>query len=55
MKFNHPLMFNNFTKADMVAVIKMLKIKNEILTQSKYVKMFEKNGLNGLEQNIVYL
>ncbi|MDP6440474.1 MAG: DegT/DnrJ/EryC1/StrS family aminotransferase [Pelagibacteraceae bacterium] len=42
MKFNHPLMFNNFTKADMVAVIKMLKIKNEILTQSKYVKMFEK-------------
>jgi CDP-6-deoxy-D-xylo-4-hexulose-3-dehydrase len=42
MKFNHPLMFNNFTKADMEAVIKMLKIKNEILTQSKYVKMFEK-------------
>jgi CDP-6-deoxy-D-xylo-4-hexulose-3-dehydrase len=35
-------MFNNFTKADMEAVIKMLKIKNEILTQSKYVKMFEK-------------
>ena len=42
MKFYHPLMFNNFTKADMEAVIKMLKIKNEILTQSKYVKMFEK-------------
>ena len=42
MKFYHPLMLNNFTKADMEAVIKMLKIKNEILTQSKYVKMFEK-------------
>ena len=42
MKFYHPLMFNNFTKADMEAVIKILKIKNELLTQSKYVKMFEK-------------
>ena len=35
-------MHNNFTNTDMGAVIKMLKIKNEILTQSKYVKMFEK-------------
>ena len=42
MKFYHPLMHNNFTNTDMGAVIKMLKIKNEILTQSKYVKMFEK-------------
>ena len=42
MKFYHPLMHNNFTNTDMGAVIKMLKIKNEILTQSRYVKMFEK-------------
>ncbi len=42
MKFYHPLMHNNFTNTDMGAAIKMLKIKNEILTQSKYVKMFEK-------------
>ena len=42
MKFYHPLMHNNFTNADKDAVIKILKIKNGILTQSKYVKMFEK-------------
>ena len=42
MKFYHPLMHNNFTNTDMGAAIKMLKIKNEILTQSRYVKMFEK-------------
>ena len=42
MKFHHPLMHNNFTKSDIKAVIKILKIKNKILTQSKYVRMFEK-------------
>ena len=42
MQFYHPLMHNNFTKADMNAAIKILKNKNRILTQSKYVKRFEK-------------
>jgi len=42
MKFSHPLMYNNFTKADTSAAIKLLKEKNIILTQSKYVKLFEK-------------
>ena len=42
MQFSHPLMHNNFTKADMNAVIKLFKQKNIILTQSKYVKKFEK-------------
>lgn len=42
MQFFHPLMHNNFTKADMNAVIKLFKQKNIILTQSKYVKKFEK-------------
>ena len=44
MKFSHPLMHNNFTKSDMIAVSNLLKQKNIILTQSKYVKEFEKNG-----------
>ncbi len=42
MKFFHPLMHDNFTKADMNAVIKLLKQKKIILTQSKKVKEFEK-------------
>jgi len=41
MKFSHPLMHNNFTQADMSAVIKLLKQKKKILTQSKYVREFE--------------
>ena len=42
MQFSHPLMHDNFTKADMNAVIKLLKQKSKILTQSKYVNLFEK-------------
>jgi len=42
MQFSHPLMHNNFTKADMNAAIKLFKQKNIILTQSKYVEKFEK-------------
>tara|TARA_Y100000590_G_scaffold363795_1_gene421664 strand:- start:16420 stop:17598 length:1179 start_codon:yes stop_codon:yes gene_type:complete len=42
MKFSHPLMHNNFTKSDARAAIKLLKNKNLILTQSKYVKEFER-------------
>ena len=42
MQFSHSLMHNNFTKADMNAAIKLFKQKNIILTQSKYVKKFEK-------------
>ena len=42
MQFFHPLMHDNFTKADLNAVIKMLKQKNKVLTQSKYVNLFEK-------------
>ena len=41
MKFSYPLMHNNFTQSDMTAVIKLLKQKKRILTQSKYVKEFE--------------
>ena len=42
MKLNHTLMDNNFTKSDMDSVIKLVKKKNIILTQSKNVKEFEK-------------
>ena len=42
MQFSHPLMHNNFTKADMNAAIKLFKQKSKNLTQSKYVKLFEK-------------
>ena len=42
MQFFHPLMHDNFTKADMSAAIKLFKQKRKILTQSKYVKEFEK-------------
>ena len=41
MQFSHPLMHDNFTKADINAAIKLFKQKNKILTQSKYVKQFE--------------
>ena len=41
MKFNHPLMHNNFTKSDMQSVQKLLKRKNIILTQSDKVREFE--------------
>ena len=42
MQFSHPLMRDNFTKEDINAVIKLLRQKNRILTQSKYVMEFEK-------------
>ena len=41
MKFSHPLMHENITIADINAVIKLLKKKSRVLTQSKYVKLFE--------------
>ena len=41
MKFSHPLMHNNFTTGDINAAINLLRNKNKILTQSKYVKEFE--------------
>ena len=42
MKFFHPLMHDNFTRSDMNAAIKLFREKGKILTQSKYVKLFEK-------------
>ncbi len=42
MKFSHPLMQDNFTEGDINEVIKLLKKKRRILTQSKYVQLFEK-------------
>ena len=42
MKLNHALMDNNFTKSDMDSVVKLVKKKNIVLTQSKKVKEFEK-------------
>jgi len=47
MKFSHPLMQSNFTKSDIIAATKILRKKNIILTQSKQVQEFEKNGLSG--------
>ena len=41
MKFSHKLMDNNFTKSDCEVVIRLMKSKNIILTQSKNVKKFE--------------
>ena len=41
-KFYHPLMFNNFTKSDLIKVSKFVRTQN-ILTQNKKVKEFEKN------------
>jgi CDP-6-deoxy-D-xylo-4-hexulose-3-dehydrase len=40
--FKHSLMENNFTKSDIDQVIKLLKKKNVILTQSTNVLKFEK-------------
>ena len=42
MKFMHPLMRNNISSDDLNLVIKHLKKKNPILTQSKNVELFEK-------------
>ena len=42
MKINHPLMYNNFTKTDLVKVKNLFKKKNIILTQSSQVDKFEK-------------
>jgi CDP-6-deoxy-D-xylo-4-hexulose-3-dehydrase len=42
MKLNHALIDNNFTKSDMDSVVKLVKKKNIVLTQSKKVKEFEK-------------
>jgi CDP-6-deoxy-D-xylo-4-hexulose-3-dehydrase len=42
MKFSHPLMHDNLTKADMNVAIKLLKKKDKVLTQSENVKLFEK-------------
>tara|TARA_B100001123_G_scaffold429396_1_gene547840 strand:- start:554 stop:1732 length:1179 start_codon:yes stop_codon:yes gene_type:complete len=42
MNFSHPLMHDNFTKSDMNAAISLFKGKSKILTQSRYVKKFEK-------------
>ena len=42
MQFYHPLMHDNFTTADMNAAIRLFRKKSKILTQSKYVKQFEK-------------
>ena len=41
MKFSHKLMYDNFTKSDCDAVVRLFKDKNIILTQSKNVKKFE--------------
>jgi hypothetical protein len=37
MKLNHALMDNNFTKSDMDSVVKLVRKRNIILTQSKKV------------------
>ena len=42
MNFKHPLMSNNISSEDLKKVIKFLKTKNPILTQSKNVSLFEK-------------
>ena len=41
MQFSHKLMYDNFTKSDCDAVVRLFKAKNIILTQSKNVKKFE--------------
>ena len=46
MKLNHALMDNNLTKSDMDSVVKLIKQKNIILTQSKKVKEFEHKWSN---------
>ena len=42
LKLNHSLMHNNITKSDINHVVKFLRKKNLILTQSNQVKKFEK-------------
>ena len=42
MQFEHKLMSNNFTDNDIKSVIKLLKKKERIFTQSKNVIKFEK-------------
>ncbi len=42
MKINHKLMEDNFIREDFTQTINLLKKKNSILTQSKYVELFEK-------------
>tara|TARA_B100000767_G_C19740283_1_gene525851 strand:+ start:369 stop:1556 length:1188 start_codon:yes stop_codon:yes gene_type:complete len=42
MKFNHPLMHNNFTNLDLVKVKQLLSKRNIMLTQSVQVEKFEK-------------
>ena len=48
MKFEHKLMTNNFDREDFNGVKKLLNSKNPILTQSKFVKKFEKDWSNWL-------
>ena len=43
MKFNHPLMHNNFSNSDIKSVKKLFNKKKIILTQSKEVEKFENN------------
>jgi len=42
MKINHKLMEDNFIREDFTNSINLLRKKNSILTQSKYVELFEK-------------
>ena len=42
-QFKHSLMDNNILRQDLNSIIKFLKKKNIILTQSKYVRKFEEN------------
>ena len=42
MVFSHKLMDNNFTQSDINSVVKFLKKKERIFTQSKNVSLFEK-------------
>jgi len=49
MKFNHPLMHNNFSNSDIKSVKKLFNKKKIILTQSKEVENLKITGQNGLE------
>tara|TARA_B100001540_G_C15778131_1_gene629643 strand:+ start:300 stop:1484 length:1185 start_codon:yes stop_codon:yes gene_type:complete len=42
-QFKHSLMDNNILRQDLNSIIKFLKKKNIVLTQSKYVRKFEEN------------
>ncbi|MBV22026.1 MAG: hypothetical protein CMI57_00815 [Parcubacteria group bacterium] len=48
MKIKFPLMSYNITRKDLDSVIKYLKRKDPILTQSKKVELFEKKWSNWL-------